>query len=230
MSLTIQFLLIKLFKDFSFLNFNVLEKSVSWFLIDHISEQYNLTSGKLFLVNEDFRRLITNFLTIIRNLICWIQAITTIELFCSICIICFLLYLGFLNIKRKQYQKWNYKDLLYYSFISLLIVKVYYRYSIFDLFFVSRPFGILFDCVCIFTYIYTIFIIMHCYIFHYKPKKQIRIQLQYIFTKIYFHLVIYSLNLFRIFFLTFSENSSSNNFIQELTLKILFIYGYIYHH
>ena len=46
----------------------VLNSVFGWFLFEHIFEDYNTTAGRLFMVYEDFRTLITNVLLIGRNL------------------------------------------------------------------------------------------------------------------------------------------------------------------
>ena len=43
------------------------ESLVGWFLIEHIFEEYHLTTGKFFLISEDFRTLVKNFIMITRG-------------------------------------------------------------------------------------------------------------------------------------------------------------------
>lgn len=50
---------------------NVTNKVFGWFLLEHIFEEYSQTAGKFFLVNNDFRNLMTNLFIIVRNLIFW---------------------------------------------------------------------------------------------------------------------------------------------------------------
>ena len=50
-------------------NLTVTEKLIGWFLIDHVPKTYSYTSVKFFLINEEFRKLITNILIIIKNIL-----------------------------------------------------------------------------------------------------------------------------------------------------------------
>ena len=59
----------------------ILQCSVGWFLIEHIFEEYKTTAGKLFLINEDFRTVITNSVLIINNLILNIYNIGFLTIF-----------------------------------------------------------------------------------------------------------------------------------------------------
>ena len=67
MSLVCYFVLVKLFINLNELH--VIDKSIGWFLFEHVYEEYSVSAGKLFLMNEDFRSLIKNFLLLARNLI-----------------------------------------------------------------------------------------------------------------------------------------------------------------
>ena len=231
MSFIIKFLLIKLFEDFCFNNFNILEKSVSWFLVEHVFEQYNLTSGKFFIINEDFRRLITNFLKIVRDLTYWPYVITITEFFSLIFTVCYLVYLGVIDFysKLSTKVKYTFKDFVYYLFISAFIAEIHYRYTKFDVLFVLRPLGIWFDCVCVLFYVYLFCFILYNYVFYYNSNFSTQLYIKYPVIKSYFYLMCLFSTLYSVYFISFFENATSNNFIQELALNIIFVYTYIYY-
>ena len=103
-------------------NLTVTEKIVGWFLIDHVPKTYYYTSVKFFLINEEFRRLITNILIIIRNISTWSYLITFIEFFNLLFIEIYLSYLLILQFKflisLQTKKKINLKILFF--FFSLL--------------------------------------------------------------------------------------------------------------
>jgi hypothetical protein len=230
MSLMFQFLLIKLFKDFSFSNFNALEKSISWFLVEHVFEHYRLTSGKFFMINEDFRRLITNFFKIVRDLIYWSHIITINELFTLVFSVCCLIYLSFVNFYSEfNTNKYTFRNFMYCLFIVTLMFKIYFRYTKFDVLFVLRPLGIWFDCVCILFCAYLLCLVLYNYVLYYNSTTLLRLYIKYLIVKSYFYFACFCIILYSVYLTLFFENTASNNFIQELTLKIVFVYTYLYY-
>merc|ERR1712157_233617 len=79
MSLVCYFVLVKLFINLNELH--VIDKSIGWFLFEHIYEEYGVSAGKFFLINEDFRSLIKNFLLLARNIILFSFFKTLLEFF-----------------------------------------------------------------------------------------------------------------------------------------------------
>ena len=230
MSFMFQFLLIKLFKDFSFSNFNAIEKSISWFLVEHISDHYSLTSGKFFMINEDFRRLITNFFKIVRDLIYWSHIITITELFTLVFSVCCLIYLSFVNFYSEfNAKKYTLRNFMYCLFISTLIFKIYFRYTKFDVFFVLRPLGIGFDCLCVVFYIYSSCFVLCTYVLYYNSTRSLILHIKYLIVKSYFYFVYFCIIIYSVYSILFFENATSNNFIQELILKAIFVYTYFYY-
>lgn len=230
MGFMFQFLLIKLFKDFSFSNFNALEKSISWFLVEHVFDHYNLTSGKFFMINEDFRRLITNFFKIVRDLIYWSHIITITELFTLVFSVCCLIYLSFVNFYSEfNVKKYTLRNFMYCLFISTLMFKIYFRYTKFDVFFVLRPLGIWFDCVCVVFCVYLFCLVLYTYVLYYNANTSLILHIKYLIVKSYFYFVYFCITLYSAYSVLFLENAASNNFIQELILKFIFVYTYSYY-
>lgn len=74
------FIFIILSKSIINLNFLLFSDSLfGWFLIEHIFEDYFLTSSKFFLISDDFRSLIKNLFMIVKNVILLNQPFTFLD-------------------------------------------------------------------------------------------------------------------------------------------------------
>ena len=74
------------------------EKILGWFLVEFIPETYCNSSVKLFLINEEFRQLITNFLLVFKNIISLSYLITSVEYINLVITELFLMFLLMLHI------------------------------------------------------------------------------------------------------------------------------------
>ena len=88
-------LILKFFQGYS--DLIIFDKIIGWFLIDHILEEYELTSGKFFLINEDYRSLITNLIVISKNYLFLSQLLNPIEFM----LLFFLMLIFFFNKNNK---------------------------------------------------------------------------------------------------------------------------------
>ena len=53
-------------------NLHFIQKTLSWFFIEHVFEYYQKNTGKFFLTNRDFRqKLILNIFILLKNILLW---------------------------------------------------------------------------------------------------------------------------------------------------------------
>lgn len=212
---------------FSFYNLIVYDKNLSllcrmngWIFIEHIFEEYNKTSGKFFLINKDFRSLITNLLLINRNVLFWSQLLTLIEFLFYIFFLGLLFYcLIYLILKdQKKGKRSNLLILTYYmSIIYIIFLKIIICINLFDIYSIFK-YAILF---C-FTYLIIGFIYFKIIIVYNDLLYNLK------FVRTYFYYLIFWFLYLSHFKILFMLSMNNNNFIQEFFIQILLPYLYLY--
>lgn len=193
----------------------VLESSIGWFLIEHIFEEYSLTTGKFFLISEDFRTVIQNFLMILRNVVFLAQSFNPLEFFIiNLLLICVLTF---------------YKQTHFYNKVKICVLVTYlflfksFLFLNYDLIYIlfNASFLVLF---CLITILFYIFILYWCL----TLKKNYITQMLQVFTsKIIAYLLMNSclgvfISLALILLVKIQEN-----ILHELILRIVLIYSYL---
>lgn len=193
------------------------ELSVGWFLIEHVFEEYNLTTGKFFLVSKDFRTLIKNFIMIIRNIIFLAQLFTPLEfIIINVLLLCTLILFK----KTKFYNKL--KILVLFSYYFLFKSFVFFDYYLISTL-CSNFFLMILNLMAISLYVF----ILYCFLTLTKGKlKQI---IQLVLIKIFLYLFVMIINFILISLLIFLLFSIKNqeNILHEFSLNILIIYSYL---
>jgi len=189
------------------------DNCMGWFLIEHIFEEYNLTAGKFFLINEDFRTLIRNLVVIIRNLIFLAQALNPLEFIIVNLILMFI----FILYKNKHFKN---------SVIIIVLISYYLLFQSFLIFnffvfyvLLINIFSILFFIVTLFFYSYLVSLQLILI------EKQI---IKIIFIKFFIYFLLINVNLFIYIFITFSLFKQCDNILHELILNIVIPYSYYY--
>lgn len=192
-----------------------LDRFIGWFLIEHVYEDYFLTSGKFFIINEDFRTLVKNFVVIIRNFIFLAQVFTPMEFFLINLVLVFVLVFN-----NKKSRKNVVISLVVISYFLVLNSFLFFNFS-FMLIFIKNVFiswfGLLF-----YFYILCLYLV-------YSPNKhsyEIFVKLNTL--KISFVLLLIICLCVCVFGYVSYAAESSNNFIQELSLKMIIPYLYVY--
>ena len=195
----------------------ILERSIGWFLIEHVFEESNLTAGKLFLVNEDFRTLIKNFIVLLRNIIFLAQALTPLEFF----IINFILIFIFIFYKNKSLK----------TIIRIIIVVSYFllfqSFLFFNIFllniFLTYLIAIAFLIIAsiFYTYLFYLYMIL--------LTSQKKCLIKYFIIK--FLILITVFIIYLIYFLYQINSVVGENENPMLILSIIFLipYTYIYY-
>lgn len=204
----------------------ITDKLFGWFLLEHVYEDYNKTTGKLFMVNEDFRRLIKNLFKIIRNVFFWGQLITLTEFFLLTLIpIMLLIFLNTTLTNKNANNKSKDIFYLYYYifFIVILIIKIKITFTIYDLISIIK----LLIMLCLanlliyilnFTFNLTNYYIT-CFNKNYLNKL--------IAIKTYFYLSAL-LFLFCILLVVLTNyDKTSNNYVLELSTQLIYLYAYL---
>ena len=120
-----EYLLIKLYSN------NLLNKDISiagitfgWLFYEHVPEDFNMTSGKRFMLNWDFRyRFLTQSVMVARNFIFLAQTITTLELGTLLILLSLFLYLIWIQIKSEQKLKYLFIEFLILFFLLIIFYK-----------------------------------------------------------------------------------------------------------
>lgn len=217
---SIVFILIsKLFLNFSVLNLELSDKMIGWFLIDHIFEEYRFTSGKFFLINEDYRSLIINIIILIRNLCFFAQLLNPVE-FISINILLILVFF----FVTSRYWRHKIKLFVFISYIFLLqtflIVNSYFLLYLFNLFVVN---GIFFFSYCFYIYLISLLLIYNC---SKNSAKQITFA---VVIKILTYLIFFFIEFLILFLFLSMHCNLLDNFFLEFFIKLLIPYTYFYY-
>ena len=210
---------------------NYLNTIFGWFLVEHLFEEYSKTAGKFFLVNRDFRNLIKNVLTVIRNVIGFAYFLTLVELLLSISLLITLIYclyyLFFIN--KVKGVKNEMLILAYYSFIIyVLLIKLIISFNWFDVCFLVKSFLIFYFNFLILYYFY----LAICFLFNqfkcFSKKLKIR-QRNVLIVKIPFYLLNMCFLFIILCYIILFISTQNNNVIQEIFAKILLFYSFIYY-
>ena len=212
-------------------NLQLIQKTLSWFLIEHIYEYYQKNTGKFFLTNRDFRqKLILNIFILLRNILFWSYFTTLFEFICLILNITFLSYILFLcmyydtkEIKLNQF--------LFFTFYSLFLMTIFfkfYEFTYLDLYYILKPIlffiQVLTSLYCIIIYFYLIL----NFFFLYLSNLHINfLNLLFLICKTFFYHVVVILCLMIVLGLLILYHKINNNFMQEFFILILYVYSFI---
>jgi hypothetical protein len=222
-----EYLILKLFKNkFSNKNMSLAQIIFGWLFQEHIREDFNTTGGKRFMLKRDFRnRFITQSVKIIRNVIFWIHAITTMELGTWLIILATLFYLIYLELIIKQKTEYVFTEHFIFIILLFILTQGCKIYKLFDFFFITRPF------VITIIKLYIIFIILWFnYLFYLviiKISKTLSLIIRLCINKINFILVFFLIINFLLVTTISQENINNENFFHELTLRI-FCFNYFF--
>nr|YP_010377458.1 hypothetical protein NDB36_mgp19 [Hemiaulus sinensis]QYB23194.1 hypothetical protein [Hemiaulus sinensis] len=194
MSLCVYYLLFNLLNSFNLLdNLYILERLLCWFLVEHVSDLYSQTAGKLFLVNKDFRELILNTLISFISVIILSYFSTLIEFSILIFLIGSLIYTMFYLINSKNVVIYYLNSIFLVIWcsviISVLTFRIYSNFTWFDFAFMFQPllicfaFSLNFYCLYLFIFNFvTLIKKVYCNInfnkFSYKVFKIVLIKLK----------------------------------------------------
>ena len=197
-----------------------------WFFIEHIFEEYTITSGKLFLINKNFRTLTRNLLLLNRNILFWPQISKLAEFLLIIFLLSLFFYcLIYLIIQNQLFKKKEVTLLLYYLFISyILLLKVFTFLNWFNIYFTLK-------LIILFFVIFLSILVMllqTIVFYRYLLFNLKNISSKSVFLKSYFYALSILLLSFNYCRVMFAINLNSDNFIQELFIQILLPYTYLY--
>jgi hypothetical protein len=117
-----EYLLIKLYSNnLSNKDISIAGITIGWLFYEHVPEDFNMTSGKRFMLNWDFRyRFLTQSIMVARNFIFLAQTITTLELGTFLILLSLLLYLIWVQIKSEQKLKYLFIEFLILFFLLII--------------------------------------------------------------------------------------------------------------
>ena len=196
-----------------FTNLFVLEKSIGWFLIEHVFEEYELTAGKFFIVNDDFRTLIQNFIAILRNILFLAQAFTPLEFFTINFLLIFIL-IFYKNKSLKIIVRTGIMISYFMLFQSFLFLNI----------FLMNTF-----LVVGFIMLVTNFYIYFLYVFITSIKNKKKDLIKFYFFKFFIFIIMFLINALGVFnHITFIMGNDQNPI---LIISIIFLipYTYIYY-
>jgi hypothetical protein len=219
MSFVVNLVFSKVLKDKP--NLSISERFLGWFFIEYAFERYNQTPGKLFLINEDFRRLVKNVIIALRNIFFFSNLLTFTEFFLYGLLPLALIYLIFFFIKVASVKNQTFKVviIIYYTLITnILILKLYFQFSLFDLWFIG---SVCLAAIILFINFYFIYV---CSVVILNIVN---------FDKVWCKLAFYSCFTLIICCCLLNElvksNLHNNNFVQEFVLKNLIVYVFLYY-
>ena len=212
-----EFLLIfKLFETFPDLIF--FEKIIGWFTIDHILEEYNFTSGKFFLVNEDYRSLIKNLTILVTSVCFFAQLLTPIEFI--LVNILFILIFIFLTNKNLKYKARLF-IFIGYAYLSYTFLIINF-YSLFILIKLTICIWVLINITQFYLSIFSLILTYQCSFNNFKQVVTIlvlKLVIYLFFLKLEFSFGLYLLCM---------PCNQINNFVLEFIFKLLIVYTYVY--
>lgn len=197
-------IIFKLFNSYS--DLVLTEKIAGWFFIDHIFEEYSFTSGKFFLINEDYRDLIKNLLVLCIFLWFFLQQFVLFEFF----LVFLFLFFVFLLLNRRIN-----KNLL----LSINCIFLFYTFLLVNFYLTQFTISIYCLILCILFYykFFVLVVIRECSIS--AIKRLILV----------FNLKSTVFLSFFVFCFLFFSCTNMNNFVLEKVLQILILYTYIYY-
>ena len=228
MSICVYYLLFNLLD-----NLYILEKLLYWFLVEHVSDLYTQTAGKLFLVNKDFRELILNTLISFISVLTLSYFSTLIEFLILIFLISSLIYTVVYLVNSKNIVSYYLNSIFLVIWcnviISLLISRIYSNFTWFDFVFMFQPLLICFafsiNFFCLYLFIFNF--ITSVRKIYYKINLNELYKMIFIKSKLYcFVFIFISLNILSIRFenYIFSSDKFLKDFIICLTI-ILILYN-----
>jgi hypothetical protein len=194
-------------------NLILFESSMGWFLFEHVFEEYHLTAGKFFLINEDFRTLVRNSVVIIRNFIFLAQALNPLE-FITIYLILMFTYFFYKNKHFKDFVRIIILISYYFLFESFLVFNFY----IFCILLINIL-PIYFLIITLWFYFYLIYLNI---VFSDKRVNKL------MFIKLFIYLLLIIINFFYYLKITLPLFKEWNNFVHELVLNLIIPYLYYY--
>ena len=229
MSLTSYFVFFNLISGFY--QVSVFNKICGWFLLEHIFEEYYKTAGKFFLVNNDFRNLITNLLVLVRNLILWPQLFVFIELLLTFLLLNLSVYYIFWFLKISRVKGKPFESLLLVYCILILYTLLTKTVISFNRPEVLRFTRVALNCYIVFLFILYLYVksINFLALFAYTHKDYAILKRLKAATRVslsFLGLLILSFFVISTLLIASTQN---NNFVQELLVKFELIYTYIYY-
>jgi len=208
-------------------NLQLVHKTLGWFFIEHILEDYHKNTGKFFLTNRDFRqKLILNVFILFKNIIFWSYFTTLFELMCLILILIFLSYILFLCIFYDN-KKIKLKQLLFLTLYCLLLLILFFKLSKFtylDIYYILKPIFLLIQLIiniyCLFAYLYLILNLFIIFLFDLKINF---LNLIYLILKAIFYGILILLCITFVINILIFYHKTNNNFLQEFFIPILYI-------
>ncbi len=202
---------------------NYVNTVFGWFLVEHLFEEYSKTAGKFFLVNQDFRNLIKNILIVIRNIIGFAYFLTLVELLLSISLLIKLTYCLYKLFIVNEVKGIKNEMLIfaYYSFIMyVLLLKLIISFNWFDVCFLIKSF-------VIFYYFY-LSVCSSLNLFR-RFNKEVKIKQKSVLpVKIFFYFLNMCFLFVNLLYIVMFTSTQNNNVVQEISVKILLFYSFIY--
>ncbi len=230
MSLFVSYLLLKLTNGVDFNHLILIERVFGWFFVEHVFENYSQTSGKFFIINNDFRKLICNIWISMKKIIFSVYFTTAVEFINLLFLLAFLIYLLILQfyqnnlVRIVQTVKKNFITIFcYICIIFLLIYKIFSVFSWFDVYFIFQPF-LLFNKLNK-SFIISIFLFYSLFNFPITNNRTVILKSTLIKLSSY---CLTSLVILCLFFNLFTLSSVYNeNFVQEFVIQFLFVYSFL---
>jgi len=191
----------------------ITESFLGWFLFEHVFEEYQVTPGKLFLINMDFKNFITNVMLIARNLFFIAQFFTPTEflLIHSILIIFVIIY-------KKNLKSTAFKFVLFFIYINILNSFLFINiYNILSFLYYICGFYLVNICFCFYFILFYFLIFSKIGNYFGLKISVIKIFLYIVISLIFLYLWVFDLTVFI---------SINGNFMQEFVIRYLILYLY----
>lgn len=193
----------------------IAKRFLGWFLVEHLFEEYDVNSGKFFLINLDFRMLIKNLAVIIRNFIFLAQSFTPIE-FLIVNFLLVIVSLGLVNFNSLNVTARGSVVAIYMIFVlrSFLVVDSFLMFDLIESFLFITLSTVI---ACIYVYILIAIV-------KFSKRSQVFILLKSLFWCIMFSFIISVFLNIGPGFWEYSEN-----FLHEFFVNALILYSYFYY-
>ena len=204
-----------------------IHKTLGWFFIEHVWEDYQKHTGKFFLTNKDFRQKLTlNVFILFRNIVFWSYFTTLFEFACILLILTFLSYILFLyffyDTKKTKLKKLVL--LVFYFVLSTILALKLTEFTCSDIYYVLKPlFFFVQFIISIYCIIIYISLLLHLFIHFLYNFKIDFLSYIYLILKTIFYFGFATLCLTCIVHILILNHKTSNNFLQEFFLLILYI-------
>ena len=196
----------------------IFERLIGWFLIENTFEEYDLTAGKKFLVNEDFRTLIKNVILLIRNFAFLAQVFNPLE-FLVINVVLISVFL----IRKPKFLKNTGPSIFLISY--LLLLQSFLCVNFFSTIILIKHFLLVWlFFVCLFFYLYIVYV--HSCIYN---SSKVKTTMLFLLTKLFFCTIFGYLISLTVLVYFFQELLFlSDNFVIEYVLLFCIPYSYLY--